>query len=152
MRVYTLEREILVPRPREEVFAFFADARNLQTITPPWLHFQIATQGRIEMKRGARIEYRLRLHGFPLTWVSEITAWDPPYRFVDEQRKGPYLLWIHEHRFVEREGHTLAADHVQYAVPGGALVHKLFVERDVNRIFDYRAKKMIELFSRRTEV
>lgn len=146
MRVFSLEREIWLPRPQGEVFSFFADARNLQTITPPWLHFEITTPGEMEMKPGTRIEYRLRLHGFPLTWVSEITAWDPPHRFVDEQRKGPYLLWVHEHRFSEGDGRTLVADKVRYAVPGGALIHKLFVEGDVEKIFNYRSRKLMELF------
>jgi ligand-binding SRPBCC domain-containing protein len=144
--MYTLEKEILLPRPIEEVFGFFADARNLQTITPPWLHFAIKTPGEIHMRPGTRIDYRLRVRGIPLTWVSEITAWEPPHRFVDEQRKGPYRLWIHEHRFSEKDGHTLAADSVRYAVPGGALFHKLFVERDVQKIFEYRSSKLKELF------
>jgi ligand-binding SRPBCC domain-containing protein len=148
MRIYSLEREIWLPRPQEEVFSFFADTRNLQTITPPWLHFEITTPGEIKMKPGVRIEYRLRLHGFPLAWVSEITAWEPPHRFVDEQRKGPYLQWVHEHRFLERNGQTLVVDSVRYAVPGGALMHKLFVERDVGKIFDYRSRKLMELFPR----
>jgi ligand-binding SRPBCC domain-containing protein len=150
MRVYTLKREILLPGPREEVFSFFADAQNLQAITPPWLHFEITTPGEIEMKLGTRIEYRLRIHGFPVTWVSAITAWDPPHRFVDEQRKGPYLLWIHEHRFAEGKGHTLVMDRVRYAVPGGALIHKLFVKRDVDKIFDYRSRKLMELFRKKS--
>lgn len=147
MNIHTFEKEIMLPRPREEVFAFFADARNLQTITPSWLRFEIKTPGEIEMKPGTRIDYKLRVHGIPLSWVSEITIWEPPHRFVDEQRKGPYLLWIHEHRFSEKDGLTLAADKVRYAVPGGALIHKLFVERDIKNIFEYRGKKLEEIFS-----
>jgi ligand-binding SRPBCC domain-containing protein len=149
MKIYTLNKEILLPRPLEEVFAFFADARNLQTITPPWLRFAIKTPGQIQMRPGTRINYRLRVRGIPLAWVSEITVWEPPHRFVDEQRKGPYRLWIHEHRFAEKDGHTSAVDSVRYAVPGGVLIHKLFVERDVKKIFEYRSKKLKELFPAR---
>jgi len=149
MKIYTLDKQILLPRPREEVFAFFADARNLETITPPWLRFRITTPGKIHMRPGTTIEYALRIRGISMKWVSEITVWEPPCRFVDEQRKGPYLLWIHEHRFSETGGRTLASDSVRYAVPGGALIHKFFVERDVRKIFDYRGKKLEELFPAR---
>jgi ligand-binding SRPBCC domain-containing protein len=146
MKIHTFEKEIWLPHPPDEVFPFFADARNLQIITPTWLHFEIAARGKLEMKPGAQIEYKLRLHGVPLKWVSEITVWEPPHRFVDEQRKGPYLQWIHEHRFTGNKGGTLAADRVRYAVPGGALINRLFVKRDVIKIFDYREKKLKELF------
>ncbi len=104
MRTFELTREVLLPRPLAEVFPFFADARNLERLTPPWLRFEVLTPGRIEMRRGTTIDYRLRLRGVPVRWRSEITAWEPPVRFVDEQRRGPYRLWVHEHRFEERAG------------------------------------------------
>jgi ligand-binding SRPBCC domain-containing protein len=135
-----------LPRPIGEVFPFFGDARNLEVITPPWLRFKVLTPGEIVMRPGAIIDYRLKLRGLPLAWRSEITAWEPPHRFVDEQRKGPYSLWVHEHRFSERDGGTSAEDIVKYAVPGGGLLHRLFVKRDVEKIFDYRATKLKELF------
>jgi ligand-binding SRPBCC domain-containing protein len=140
-------REIQLPRPIDEVFAFFADARNLQTLTPPWLRFEILTPGSIEMARGMQIDYRLRLHGLPLRWTSKITAWETPRRFVDEQIRGPYRVWIHEHTFVEGRGGTVVRDDVRYAVPGGALVDRLFVRPDLRRIFDYRHSRLREIFA-----
>jgi len=146
MKIFTLDSELWLAHALPEVFAFFADASNLETITPPWLRFEITTPRPIEMGRGTRIDYRLRLHGFSFSWRSEITAWDPPYRFVDEQVRGPYRLWRHEHTFEEKGGGTSVRDHVDYAVPGGLLVQKLVVARDVAQIFDFRRRKLKELF------
>lgn len=143
---YTLETELWLPRRRDEVFPFFADAFNLESITPPWLKFEVLTPRPIEMRPGLRIDYRLRLRGLPLRWQSEITVWEPPCRFVDEQRRGPYRAWIHEHKFEERAANTLATDRVRYAVIGGRLLHALFVRRDVERIFRFRQAKLRELF------
>jgi ligand-binding SRPBCC domain-containing protein len=126
----------------EEVFPFFADAFNLQELTPPFLEFRVATPPPIPMAAGTRIDYRLKLRGIPLRWQSEITAWDPPRRFVDEQRRGPYRLWIHEHKFTPERGGTLVEDEVAYDELGGALVHALFVRRDVARIFAYREERL----------
>ena len=100
------------------------------------------------MKVGTHIDYRLRFRGFPIKWRSEILVWDPPRRFVDSQIKGPYRKWVHEHKFVEREGGTIASDHVAYSVPGGALVNTLFIRRAVERIFAYRRRKLIEFFDK----
>jgi ligand-binding SRPBCC domain-containing protein len=131
-----------LPRRREDVFQFFADAGNLEELTPPFLNFHILTPRPIAMRIGARIEYRLKLHGLPLRWESEITAWNPPARFVDEQRRGPYRSWIHTHEFIERDGGTEVRDEVRYAVFGGRLADRLFVRRDVRKIFEYRALKL----------
>lgn len=148
MKVFTLHTQLWLPRPLDAVFPFFADAYNLERITPPFLNFEVLTPAPIPMKVGQTIDYKLRVHGLPLRWRSEITAWDPPHRFVDEQLRGPYRQWIHEHRFSEREGLTLAEDTVRYAVPGGALVHGLFVKPDVERIFEYRRQALQEIFGR----
>ena len=148
MNVRTFQAELWLQRPLEEVFAFFADAANLQAITPAWLDFALQTPRPIQMRIGARLDYRLRLHGFPIRWQSEITAWEPPFRFVDEQRRGPYKQWIHEHRFQAWQGGTQVADTVRYAVPGGWLVERLFVRRDVERIFQFRRQKLLELFGK----
>ena len=139
------ETEQWFPLRPEEVFSFFSDALNLELITPPWLRFKVLTVSPIEMKEGTVIDYRLRLRGIPLRWQSQITVWEPPHRFVDQQRRGPYRLWVHEHTFVESEGGTLARDRVEYAVPGGALVQKLFVEPELKKIFAYRSRKMREI-------
>ncbi len=138
--------ELWLPKPLPEVFGFFADARNLQQITPGWLKFSILTPTPIMMRPGTIIDYRLRFRGLPLRWRTEITAWDPPHRFVDEQRRGPYRLWIHEHRFVERDRGTLATDLVKYAVPGGRWVERLFVRRDIEALFRFRREKLRVIF------
>ena len=146
MTIRSIRSSVLLAKPLSEVFPFFSDALNLQRITPPWLRFEVLTPQPISMEVGKKIDYRLRVRGFPLRWTSEITAWEPPFRFVDEQVRGPYRLWVHEHRFSEKDGMTLAEDYVRYAVFGGALTDRLFVRRDVERIFAYRRKTMIELF------
>jgi ligand-binding SRPBCC domain-containing protein len=145
MKIHEFHAELWLPRRAEEIFEFFSDAANLQAITPDWLNFEILTPRPIEIRAGTLIDYRLRVHGLPLRWQTEITAWQPPHRFVDEQKRGPYRHWVHEHRFETKDGGTLCTDHVRYAVPGGELVHRLFVRRDVERIFAHRAVKMRKL-------
>lgn len=145
MKIFELRREIELSVPLQEVFSFFADPGNLQAITPPWLRFQIRSEVPIEMKVGQEISYKLRVRGLPISWISLISAWDPPHRFVDEQIKGPYKLWIHEHTFDESEGRTLVKDHVRYAVPGGAWINRLFVAGDLRKIFDFRSAQMTKL-------
>lgn len=147
MRVFEFTCDQWLPRPVAEVFSFFADARNLQAITPPWLNFEVLTPGEIAMKPGTLIDYKLRVHGLPLRWRTLIREWEPPHRFVDEQLRGPYRQWIHEHTFTEQEGGTLARDKVLYAVPGGALINALFVRRDVERIFAFRRTRLAERFT-----
>lgn len=148
MKVREFLSEIWVPRPREEVFAFFSEAQNLDAITPPWVRFRIVTPGPITMKEGALIDYKLRVRGFPIRWRTKITEWNPPVRFVDEQLRGPYRLWIHEHEFEAREGGTLVRDRVRYAVWFDFLVHNIFVRRDVARIFAYRTEHLRRRFGR----
>ena len=146
MKIHTLQSEVWVPRPREVVFKFFSRAENLEALTPHWVHFSILSSSPIAMKAGTRIRYRLRLHGIPMRWESEITVWEPLCRFVDEQRSGPYRRWIHEHQFLEYEGGTKVRDTVQYSVAGGLLVHRLFVAPDLSRIFEFRRQKVAEIF------
>ena len=145
--LFKLETELWLPHRRDEVFRFFADAFNLETLTPPWLKFEVLTPRPIEMRVGLQIDYRLRLRGLPLRWRSEITAWEPPGRFVDEQRRGPYRAWIHEHTFEDQDGGTLTRDQVHYAVIGGQLVNRLLVRRDVEKIFLFRREKLRGLFA-----
>lgn len=146
-RGYRLTAITTIPRPREEVFAFFADARNLQTLTPPWLHFQIKTPGAITMKAGALIDYRLRVHGVPIAWQTLIDEWDPPHRFTDHQRRGPYRWWEHEHRFEEHAGGTRMTDTVDYGVPLGFILHPLLIRRDLRAIFTFREEMMRRIFT-----
>jgi ligand-binding SRPBCC domain-containing protein len=146
VRTFKLEKELWLPRPPADVFPFFSDAFNLQRITPPWMSFHVLTEAPIEMRTGTRIDYKLRIRGLPVRWQSEITVWDPPHRFVDEQRRGPYRRWVHEHCFDERDGGTLVRDSVEYAVWGGRLVERLFVRRDVETVFRYRSEVLTQLF------
>jgi ligand-binding SRPBCC domain-containing protein len=148
MKTFTLDSAIWLPRPIDEVFAFFADAHNLAVLTPPWMRFRTVTPDPIVMAVGARLEHRLRVKGVPVRWESEITVWDPPRRFVDEQRRGPYRLFIHEHRFASRDGGTDVSDHVEYAVPGGAAIHRLLVAPDLRKVFDYRRQALVARFPR----
>jgi hypothetical protein len=145
MKIFTLKSEQWFPKALEELFPFFADAANLEQLTPPWLHFRIVSPAQ-EMGVRARIRYRLRVHGIPLTWTSEITAWEPPFRFVDTQTSGPYRKWIHEHTFESGNGGTLMRDHVQYAVMGGELVRKFVVAPDLEKIFEFRRNRLKTLF------
>jgi len=146
VKTWCLRTSLWVPRPPAEVFPFFADARNLQELTPPWLSFHILTPMPLPMQVGALIDYRLRLHGVPIGWRTRIARWEPPYAFADEQLRGPYALWHHTHTFTEQAGGTAVHDRVRYAVLGGVLVQKLLVERDVQTIFAYREKVLRELF------
>jgi ligand-binding SRPBCC domain-containing protein len=147
MRIFMFEQEQYVERQLKQVFDFFSDARNLERITPPWLRFEVLTPDSLKMSPGTLIDYRLRLHRIPLRWRSEITVWEPPYRFVDVQRKGPYRLWEHEHRFDGIGGATRVRDRVRYSVLGGSLVQKLFVSRDIEGIFAYRAEALERLLA-----
>jgi ligand-binding SRPBCC domain-containing protein len=144
--VYRLTTDIIVPAPLDRVFAFFADAGNLEQLTPPWLRFRVLTPQPITMAEGVRIDYRLRLRGLPLRWQSEIAVWDPPHRFVDEQRRGPYRVWRHEHTFAASGGGTRVADRVQFASWGGALVVRALVGPDLRRIFAYRHDRLVATF------
>ena len=139
-------QELWLPAPLEEVFDFFSKAENLEAITPPWIQFRMETPSPIVMEEGRLIDYRLRVHGIPLRWRSLIEVWEPPFRFVDRQLKGPYRKWVHEHRFTEKDGGTLAEDHVTYEVPGGWLVDRLFVRRDIERIFQHRSESLRRRF------
>ncbi len=143
---YLLVAECHLDRPIDEVFDFFADAMNLERLTPPLLSFHVVTPPPIEMRKGALIDYKLKLRGFPLRWRTEIAAWDPPYSFVDNQLRGPYRRWNHRHTFEATSTGTLVKDRVEYQVPGGAIVHNLFVRRDVEAIFKYRQQVLAEIF------
>lgn len=147
---HTLKRDQWVPRPLFDVFQFFSDAKNLEQLTPEWLKFQIVATP-VSMQPGTRIHYRIKWHGLPIKWTTEILKWQPPHEFVDLQLSGPYKLWHHTHRFEEERGGTRISDEVQYALPLGPLgtiAHALWVKRDVERIFDYRQQKVSGMFGR----
>ena len=146
-----LEREQFFPMGVEEVFEPFSRAENLQALTPPWLHFRIVTELPIEMREGALIEYRLRFHGVPVRWRTEIEVWEPPYRFVDLALKSPFALWHHTHTFEAVEGGTIARDRARYRVgfgPLGEAAHAVLVSRDLERIFNFRREAIEDLIRR----
>jgi ligand-binding SRPBCC domain-containing protein len=136
----------------EEVFDFFSNARNLEQITPGWLHFRVLTPDPIEMKVGARIRYRLRIAGVPVHWDTCITRWEPGKSFVDRQERGPYRFWEHTHTFASVGGGVRMRDIVRYALPFGPLgrlAHALWVRGALARIFDYRFERICEVFGAR---
>ena len=148
MSSHILTRSQEIGLPREQVFRFFADAANLEAITPPELRFRILTPQPIEVQRGTLIDYRLQLYGLPIVWRTEITEWSPPVSFVDTQLRGPYAEWVHTHRFeAVSDSATLMTDEVRYRLPFGVLgnLGHFIVRRQLERIFDYRARVVNEL-------
>lgn len=153
MAEHSLKTSLNLDLPRTVVFDFFADAANLERITPPELGFHIITPQPIEIGKGTMIDYRLRVRGFPVGWRTEITGWDPPNSFVDTQIKGPYAQWVHTHTFTEiAPAQTLIDDEVRYRLPLeplGGLVHFL-IRRELEYIFAYRQKTVAEILSRQS--
>lgn len=146
-------RDLMVlPHGLEDVFHFFSDAANLEAITPPELCFRIITPTPIIMDADTVIDYRLKLFGIPFQWTARIRLWEPPHRFVDEQLKGPFRLWIHTHRFQERDGSTQIADEVRYALPLWPLGEGFYplTHRLIERIFRFRKKAIENKFRERT--
>jgi ligand-binding SRPBCC domain-containing protein len=148
-RLHTLTMRQWLPPSPEELFPFYADATNLERITPAILRFRVVSPTPVDMREGARIDYRLRLRGVPVGWRTAITWWDPPHGFRDEQLRGPYVLWRHTHTFEPSQGGTMTTDRVQYIVPGGPLaplIHRVAVRDDVQSIFRFRAEALSSLF------
>jgi ligand-binding SRPBCC domain-containing protein len=151
--VYNLTTWLWLPEARERLFAFFADAHNLERITPPFLRFRVLNASPIVMGPGALIDYKLRLHGLPITWRTEITSWEPPARFCDTQLRGPYSEWVHTHTFDEHDGGTMVRDAVRYRLPGpffaSRIVNALMVAPDTRKIFEFRHEALCEAFNAR---
>ena len=148
---YHLNRSLFIPRPRKEVFAFFADAENLERITPAFLHFHILTQRPIPMHAETLIDYQLRLFGIPFHWRTRIETFNPISSFTDVQLTGPYRRWHHRHSFTDVPGGTRMDDHVEYELPFGPLgeiARALFVRRAIDRIFDHRNVTITRIFSK----
>jgi len=153
-QAYHLERIQLIPQSLLEVFAFFADAGNLETLTPEFLHFRILTPLPIYMDTGTLIDYWLRLFGVPFSWRTQIQIFKPQRRFIDIQVAGPYRFWHHLHEFAVIADGTSMRDVVDYALPFGPLstvAHALLVRRMLDRIFDYRRDCIAEIFPVRTQ-
>jgi ligand-binding SRPBCC domain-containing protein len=142
-------REQWLPRKLDGVFAFFSNAYNLEQITPPFLRFRVVRISNPEIRAGTLIDYRLSLHGVPFRWRTRIQRWQAPDCFVDTQVRGPYKSWHHTHEFVEQDGGTLVRDRVRYELPlgrWGRVIAGDWVARDVARIFDFRRRRIAELF------
>ncbi len=147
MRIHRLEREQRLEHPLDEVFEFFAAARNLERLTPPWLRFEVLTPEPVDMRVGTLIDYRLRVHGVPLRWTSRIDEWEPGRGFIDRQLRGPYGFWYHRHSFAADGIATIVRDRVDYGLPFGRLgelAHQVLVRRDLERIFDYRRQAVLK--------
>ena len=148
MAEYLFNSSLTIDRPRDEVFAFFSNAENLERITPPELGFHIVTPRPIDIKKGTLIDYKLSVHGLSFCWRTEITRWDPPFEFIDMQLSGPYKQWIHLHRFTEPEpGKTLMEDEIRYRLPLEPLgdIAQFFIERQLKYIFDFRRTVVEEI-------
>lgn len=151
MAVYTIEREQLIPADIETVWKFFSNPVNLGKITPPSMKFkQTSASEGDKIYAGQLIRYRVSpLSGIRIGWLTEITQMQEHRSFIDEQRRGPFSLWKHQHFFEPVPGGTKMTDIVQYRVPGwwiGSLANKLFVARRVKQIFEFRRAKTVELW------
>jgi len=146
---FVLRTSLLLPRPIDEVFPFFAAAENLARITPPQLGFIIRTPPPIDMRPGTLIDYTIKLWGMPLRWRTEITRWNPPYEFEDTQLRGPYAKWVHRHTFTAVGAETLVSDEVRYRLPFGVLgrLGHFVVQRQLRRIFTYRERVIRSLIA-----
>lgn len=142
--------EILLPAPIEDVFDFFSDAKNLERITPDFLHFKVLDQSTPQIQDGTVFNYRLKIRGIPVHWQSRIEQWRPLEQFADTQLRGPYQKWYHLHSFERRGAQTFMKDEVIYRLPLGYLGDLFagrWVDRDVRNIFAYRSKVISEIFS-----
>ena len=147
MADHVLERRVWLGRPRPDVFAFFADPANLARLTPPSLRVRLTTPGAV-MAAGAVLDYELRWLGIPLRWRAFVREYDPPYRFLDVQLRGPYARWEHRHRFLEKDGGTVVEDRVVYRLPlgpAGKALHAVLVGRQLGAAWEYRTRRLGEL-------
>lgn len=153
MAVHKLVRKQLINKPVEEVWAFFSNPNNLSALTPEYMNFRVTSETDIDhIYAGQIITYKVSpLLGIPLFWMTEITQVRELQFFIDEQRRGPYRLWHHQHHFQHQNGKTLMTDIVHYQLPLyflGDIAHSLFVKRQLHNIFEHRYQKTEELFNK----
>ena len=149
MKARTLHRTTIINESREEVFKFFSTPGNLDRITPPSFAMKKTWMSTEDIRKGTLIDYKIKVNGIPLKWRTEITVWEPPYRFIDVQLKGPYRIWIHEHIFEQQGNRTVMHDHVQYLSPGWfiePLIEKWYIRKQIDSLFDYREQRLNEIF------
>ena len=138
-----------IPAKRKDVFTFFCNPKNLERMTPPWLHFKMTNQTTSEVGKDTEFTYKLKIHGVPIRWTSRIESWQPESEFSDIQLSGPYSKWFHMHRFKDQDGGTLMLDDVTYQPPGGWLGKILagpFIRRDIKTIFEFRERTIKQVF------
>ena len=149
MKCYELESEQFINSNINKVFDFFSRPENLEDITPSRLKFTILTPSPIPMEKGTLIDYTIRILWFPVHWRTLITAYNPPHGFVDQQIKGPYILWHHWHSFENKNGGTMVRDKIRYAVPlgiVGRILNFFWIQKDLEDIFSYRRKIIANKF------
>lgn len=147
--MYKFEQEQILNKKLDEVFSFFTKPENLSLITPSWLKFEIKKKSTETMEENAEFNYTIKFHNIPLFWKTRIVKYDPPFVFVDEQLRGPYKKWVHTHTFEERGDKTVMHDKIEYDLYGWflkSIIHKLFVKRSVQNIFEYRKSVIGEYF------
>lgn len=146
---HKLVTEQWVPQPIDKVFEFFSDPKNLELLTPEFLHFKIVKVSHPKAQEGTVVDYRLKLHSIPLRWQSRITGWLPNKRFSDLQTRGPYTFWHHIHEFYESKEGTVIRDNVAYKLPGwvpGDILAHAYVKKDLEKIFIFRRQQIDRLF------
>ena len=150
MKLYKLRTQQYIPRQRDVVFSFFSKPENLGLLTPPAMAFRILTPLPIPMNAGTMIDYTIKVLGIRTRWTTLISSYEAPFRFVDEQLRGPYAFWHHTHTFKECDDGTLIEDEITYAMPFGwigSLIRFLFVRRQLENIFTYRRAAIERMFS-----
>lgn len=155
MKPHLLAFETKLHRPLKEVFDFFSNAENLNKVTPTEVSFSMLTPMPLKMQVGALIDYRIKLSGIPFFWRTQISVWEPPYRFVDEQAKGPYVFWRHEHIFEDKGDYVLMTDRLHYLSPGWflePLIDKFFIRPRIEKIWNYRDQQFKVLFGEKSSM
>jgi ligand-binding SRPBCC domain-containing protein len=149
MKTFEINMKQYINKPLDIVFEFFSKPENLEMITPESLSFNILTPTPIKMGKGSLVDYTIRLFGIPIHWRTLISDYEPPFRFVDQQIKGPYTFWHHTHTFQQVDGGVEILDKVKYSLPMGwlgTLVHSIWVRKDLEKIFEHRKTVIQDYF------